>query len=148
MSASELLVASGINYLLLSATDASIMSSTSILLTPQFQRLSHQQPRRCLRLPPPWSAQQRPGVHFVIARRDKARPHGLRYRISNRKRRPRRSLFDNFRSRDNIRQVLSQVYSNQDAVDDDLIDLIYVPSEDKGALETFVSIITGPPGPR
>jgi len=33
-------------------------------------------------------------------------------------------------------------------VDDDLVELIYLPSEDKGALETFVSILTGPPGPR
>lgn len=58
------------------------------------------------------------------------------------------SLFNGFRSRDNIRQVLSQVYDNQANVDDDLVELIYLPSEDKGALETFVSILTGPPGPR
>jgi len=56
-------------------------------------------------------------------------------------------LFDGFRSRDNIKSVLSSVYIDKESVDDELVDLIYNPSCDEGALETFVSIITGPPGP-
>ena len=59
-----------------------------------------------------------------------------------------RALFDRFRSRENVAQVLRGVYSDQGAVDDELVELIYRPSEDAGALETFVSVITGDPGPR
>lgn len=59
-----------------------------------------------------------------------------------------RTLFNNFRSPDNVRQVLSQVYVDHDSVDDELVDLIYKPSCDAGALEVFVSVITGPPGPK
>ncbi len=47
------------------------------------------------------------------------------------------------RSRDNIRTVLQSVYLNQAAVDDELVDIIYGPSEDQGALEVFVSVISG-----
>eukprot|EP01025_Chloroclados_australasicus_P022789 TRINITY_DN2335_c0_g1_i2.p2 TRINITY_DN2335_c0_g1~~TRINITY_DN2335_c0_g1_i2.p2 ORF type:complete len:394 (-),score=58.95 TRINITY_DN2335_c0_g1_i2:505-1662(-) len=57
------------------------------------------------------------------------------------------NLFEKFRSKENIENVLKQVYANQEAVDDALISLIYEPSTDKGAFETFVSIITGPAGP-
>jgi len=57
-------------------------------------------------------------------------------------------LFDKYRSKDNIRNVLEAVYVNKGSVDDELVDIIYNPSEDENALETFVSIITGPPGPR
>ena len=54
-----------------------------------------------------------------------------------------------FRTKDNIRQVLTSVYPlNPGAVDDALVDLLYGPSEDAGALETFCSILSGPPGPR
>ena len=60
-----------------------------------------------------------------------------------------RFLFDKFRTRDNLRKVLLGVYpSNPEAVDADLVELLYEPSCDVGALETFVSCITGPPGPR
>ncbi len=47
------------------------------------------------------------------------------------------------RSRDNIRTVLQSVYRNQSSVDDELVDIIYGPSEEPGALEVFVSVITG-----
>lgn len=47
------------------------------------------------------------------------------------------------RSRDNIRTVLQGVYMNQGAVDDELVDIIYGPSEDQGALDVFVSVISG-----
>ena len=59
-----------------------------------------------------------------------------------------RALFDRFRSRENVAQVLRGVYGDQSAVDDELVELIFRPSEDPGALETFVSVITGDPGPR
>lgn len=59
-----------------------------------------------------------------------------------------RYLFDRFRSPENVRSVLLQVYRNPEAVDEDLVQMIYKPSCDEGALEAFVSILTGPPGPR
>eukprot|EP00894_Picocystis_sp_ML_P005368 jgi/Pico_ML_1/55885/g1502.t2 len=51
-------------------------------------------------------------------------------------------LFDGFRSRDNIKSVLSSVYIDKESVDDELVDLIYNPSCDEGALETFVTVRT------
>lgn len=59
-----------------------------------------------------------------------------------------RSLFDRFRTPDNLRSVLLGVYRNPTAVDEDLVNMLYQPSCDQGALECFVSVITGPPGPR
>lgn len=38
---------------------------------------------------------------------------------------------------------LQSLYVNKLAVDDDLVDMLYEPSNDLGALEAFVSIITG-----
>lgn len=60
-----------------------------------------------------------------------------------------RRLFDNVRQPETLRKILEGVYpSNPGAVDDDLVALLHGPSCDPGALETFVSVITGPPGPR
>ncbi|GAB4824123.1 hypothetical protein N2152v2_011169 [Parachlorella kessleri] len=60
-----------------------------------------------------------------------------------------RYLFDRFRTPENIRQVLMNVYTgNPAAVDQELVDMIYSASCDEGALEAFVSIMSGPPGPR
>lgn len=56
--------------------------------------------------------------------------------------------FDKYRTPENIRSILQQVYRNQEAVDDALVELLYRPSCDPGALGVFVSVITGPPGPR
>ena len=39
--------------------------------------------------------------------------------------------------------TLQSLYVNKLAVDDDLVDMLYEPSNDLGALEAFVSIITG-----
>jgi pimeloyl-ACP methyl ester carboxylesterase len=48
-----------------------------------------------------------------------------------------------------VRKVLLGVYANAAAVDDELVNLICLPSEEEGALETFVSVVTGAdPGPR
>lgn len=57
-------------------------------------------------------------------------------------------LFDKFSSKESIENVLRQVYRNQESVDSALVDLIYEPATTPGALEAFVSILTGPPGPR
>lgn len=57
-------------------------------------------------------------------------------------------LFNGFRTPENIAQTLKNVYSNEGNVDADLVELIYRPSCDAGALDAFVKIITGPPGPR
>ncbi|KAK9846485.1 hypothetical protein WJX81_005091 [Elliptochloris bilobata] len=59
-----------------------------------------------------------------------------------------RYLFDSFRQPTNLKNVLQRVYIDQTAVDDALVDLIYQPSNADGALEAFVSVITGPPGDR
>ena len=40
------------------------------------------------------------------------------------------------------------MYRNQESVDSALVDLIHEPATTPGALEVFVSILTGPPGPR
>ena len=58
-----------------------------------------------------------------------------------------RYLFDGFRKPESLKKVLLNVYRNQAAVDDDLVHMLYAPSCDQGALECFVSVITGPPGP-
>lgn len=58
------------------------------------------------------------------------------------------TLFEKYRTPDNIRSILSSVYRNQEAVDDELVQMLYRPSCDPGALDVFVSVLTGPPGPR
>lgn len=42
--------------------------------------------------------------------------------------------------------MLTNVYRNAAAVDDELVDIIYEPSCGPTALDVFVSVITGPPG--
>ncbi|KAL9992282.1 putative alpha/Beta hydrolase [Helianthus debilis subsp. tardiflorus] len=49
--------------------------------------------------------------------------------------------------RESLRNILLSVYGNKDSVDDDLIEIIREPALDEGALDAFVSIVTGPPGP-
>lgn len=39
--------------------------------------------------------------------------------------------------------MVQGVYSNKEAVDDELVQLIYEPSCDEGALDAFISILTG-----
>ncbi|GIL55352.1 hypothetical protein Vafri_10904 [Volvox africanus] len=59
------------------------------------------------------------------------------------------ALFNNVRTRDNIRQVLRNgVYRNPSHVDEELVEEVFAPSCDPGAREVFVSVITGPPGPK
>ncbi|CAI6012771.1 unnamed protein product [Closterium sp. NIES-65] len=58
------------------------------------------------------------------------------------------AIFNRVRTRNNVASVLRAVYSNPDAVDDELVQLICAPEEDPGALHVFTAVLTGPPGPR
>ncbi|XP_031479280.1 pheophytinase, chloroplastic-like [Nymphaea colorata] len=56
-------------------------------------------------------------------------------------------LFERVKSRETLKGILLSVYGNKDSVDDELVEIINGPAEDEGALDAFVSIVTGPPGP-
>ncbi|KAK6241468.1 Alpha/beta hydrolase fold-1 - like 10 [Theobroma cacao] len=56
-------------------------------------------------------------------------------------------VFERAKQRDNLRNILLSVYGNKESVDDELVEIINGPTNDEGALDAFVSIITGPPGP-
>ncbi|RLM98738.1 pheophytinase, chloroplastic [Panicum miliaceum] len=45
------------------------------------------------------------------------------------------------------RDILLSVYGNKDAVDDELVEIIRGSADTEGALDAFVSTVTGPPGP-
>lgn len=57
------------------------------------------------------------------------------------------ALFDRVKNRDNLKDILLSVYGNKDAVDDELVEIIRGPADTEGALDAFVSTVTGPPGP-
>jgi pimeloyl-ACP methyl ester carboxylesterase len=58
-------------------------------------------------------------------------------------------LFDKVRSEAFVRDALTNgVYVNSERVDEALVSLITAPAEDEGALETFIEILSGDPGPR
>lgn len=57
------------------------------------------------------------------------------------------SIFNRVTQRENLRDVLLSVYGNKESVNDDLVEIIRKPAMDEGALEAFVSIVTGPAGP-
>ena len=56
-------------------------------------------------------------------------------------------VFNRIRQKSQIRRTLYQVYSDRNAVTDELVDLLYNPSCDPGAQQVFASILTAPPGP-
>ncbi|XP_071711542.1 uncharacterized protein [Rutidosis leptorrhynchoides] len=56
-------------------------------------------------------------------------------------------IFERARQRESLKNILLSVYGNKDFVDDDLVEIIREPTLDEGALDAFVSIVTGPPGP-
>ncbi|MEA5575505.1 alpha/beta fold hydrolase [Anabaena sp. UHCC 0451] len=56
-------------------------------------------------------------------------------------------VFNRIRQKSQIRRTLYQVYSDRNAVTDELVDLLYIPSCDPGAQQVFASILTAPPGP-
>jgi hypothetical protein len=52
-----------------------------------------------------------------------------------------RSLFDGFRSKPRVEKILrEQVYRNESQVNDELVDILYQPSEDPDALGVFVEV--------
>ncbi|KAL6877201.1 hypothetical protein ACP4OV_012872 [Aristida adscensionis] len=57
------------------------------------------------------------------------------------------ALFQRVKERDNLKDILLSVYGNKDAVDDELVEIIRGPADTEGALDAFVSTVTGPPGP-
>ncbi|OMP06144.1 Alpha/beta hydrolase-1 [Corchorus olitorius] len=57
------------------------------------------------------------------------------------------AVFERAKQRENLRNILLSVYGNKESVDDELVEIINGPANDEGALDAFVSIITGPPGP-
>ena len=58
-------------------------------------------------------------------------------------------LFNNFRSKASVETILrEQVYIRKERVTPELVDLLYEPSCDEGALGCFISVFTGDPGPR
>ncbi|XP_034587858.1 uncharacterized protein [Setaria viridis] len=57
------------------------------------------------------------------------------------------ALFERVKGRDNLKDILLSVYGNKDAVDDELVEIIRGPADTEGALDAFVSTVTGPPGP-
>uniref|UniRef100_A0A7S0R3B7 AB hydrolase-1 domain-containing protein n=1 Tax=Pyramimonas obovata TaxID=1411642 RepID=A0A7S0R3B7_9CHLO len=59
-----------------------------------------------------------------------------------------RPLFTKFSSRENIANALKSTYVDPAEVDDELVEMFHTPSLDENAVETFVNIITGEPGPR
>lgn len=56
-------------------------------------------------------------------------------------------LFNRIRQKSQIRRTLRQVYRNQEAVTDELIDILYTPACDPGAQQVFAAILSAPPGP-
>ncbi|KAG8085600.1 hypothetical protein GUJ93_ZPchr0010g8720 [Zizania palustris] len=57
------------------------------------------------------------------------------------------SLFERVKDRNNLKNILLSVYGNKDSVDDELVEIIRGPADGEGALDAFVSTVTGPPGP-
>jgi pimeloyl-ACP methyl ester carboxylesterase len=57
-------------------------------------------------------------------------------------------VFNQVRKKRNIRNSLRQVYRNHQAIDDELVDMLYQPSCDEGAQKVFASILTAPAGPQ
>ncbi|XP_065854725.1 pheophytinase, chloroplastic isoform X2 [Euphorbia lathyris] len=57
------------------------------------------------------------------------------------------AIFERAKKRETLRDILLSVYGNKESVDEELVEIIRGPANDEGALEAFVSIVTGPPGP-
>lgn len=58
-----------------------------------------------------------------------------------------RYLFENIRRPEQLRDVLQQIYPDRGAITDELLDILSMPAFDDGALEVFLAILNGPPGP-
>ncbi|CAN1142714.1 hypothetical protein LINPERHAP2_LOCUS13210 [Linum perenne] len=57
------------------------------------------------------------------------------------------AIFERVKQRDTLKNVLLSVYGNKESVDEELVEIIRGPACEEGALDAFVSIVTGPPGP-
>ncbi|XP_010063750.2 pheophytinase, chloroplastic [Eucalyptus grandis] len=57
------------------------------------------------------------------------------------------AIFERVKEKDNLRNILLSVYGNKESVDDELVQIIKEPADDDGALDAFISTVTGPPGP-
>ncbi len=55
-------------------------------------------------------------------------------------------IFNQIRQKHRIRNTLKQVYYTQEAITEELVDLLYTPSCDPGAQQVFASVLTAPPG--
>jgi pimeloyl-ACP methyl ester carboxylesterase len=56
-------------------------------------------------------------------------------------------VFNQVRQKHRIRNTLRQVYGNKEAITDELVELLYLPSCDAGAQKVFASILSAPAGP-
>lgn len=57
-------------------------------------------------------------------------------------------VFNQVRQKHRIRNTLRQVYRNHTAITEELVELLYEPSNHPGAQQVFASILTAPAGPR
>ncbi|NJN01523.1 MAG: alpha/beta fold hydrolase [Leptolyngbyaceae cyanobacterium SL_1_1] len=57
-------------------------------------------------------------------------------------------VFNRVRQKHRIRGSLRQVYRNQAAITDELIEMLYQPACDPGAQQVFASVMTAPAGPK
>lgn len=55
-------------------------------------------------------------------------------------------IFNQIRQKYRIRNTLKQVYYTPEAITEELVDLLYIPSCDPGAQQVFASVLTAPPG--
>jgi pimeloyl-ACP methyl ester carboxylesterase len=60
-----------------------------------------------------------------------------------------KSFFANFKTRENVESILKEqgVYRDTTNVDEELLEILLGPSDDKGAEDVFLSVFGGPPGP-
>ncbi|KAK9205447.1 hypothetical protein WN943_015714 [Citrus x changshan-huyou] len=57
------------------------------------------------------------------------------------------AIFERVKQRETLRNILLSIYANKESVDETLVEIIQEPANEEGALDAFVSIVTGPPGP-
>jgi len=60
-----------------------------------------------------------------------------------------KSFFANFKTRENVQAILTQqrVYRDTTNVDEELLEILLGPADDKGAEDVFLKVFGGPPGP-
>ncbi|KAH9726293.1 hypothetical protein KPL70_008213 [Citrus sinensis] len=57
------------------------------------------------------------------------------------------AIFERVNQRETLKNILLSIYANKESVDETLVEIIREPANEEGALDAFVSIVTGPPGP-